>query len=1030
MGKIRGTHSSPGVYTKFTDLSYAAQSLGITTLGLVGETKMGPAFEPVFIKDWNEFTQYFGGTSAEKFKDSLYPKYELPYIAKSYLKASDQLYVCRVLGLSGYNSGPAFVITASGGNSANKYVVAVLRSKGSYNRLATSGDICDSGSTNLYDQLEFECGSISLEPYTTPAMMTICGDETDPETEGDIAVSPANLGRFTIVCRDFNGNIIGRFAVSLNSGSKDYIYNVIGNNPNEGIAPVFVEELYDLRLLQLIETNTVDVINKNVNTIKELDITAACDPATDFVTIPLQDLTRRQIGQRYLSTVKGETNPSSEEYGWRYYNTDAKGDFTSGTNCMQVGYVYTVKGRLDPLTGKRKYVYVQLKDEVGNPIKAGQIKSLDTGKDTVVAVKVLTTGMFYYFDGTRTLVPAFEMSDYHESFRCATTPWLVSEIKGDGKDLQVKKLFRLHTISDGTSANGMIKVSIANIRPDEGLFDLYIRDFNDADAAPVILEQYRNITMEPGNPNYIGLRIGTLDGSYETVSKYVVAEIIDNDMTRTCVPCGFLGYPTRDFARLSKDVAMISPTFVYNTTYNEDIRERKQYFGLSDITGVDIDMLYYKGKNAYTEDYIAGYTNSFHLDSTLSDEFRDSSKRVFTIDGDPDTSAVTWTTVSPAFGQPYDHSPIIGSEAEMEGCLFEDIRLRKFTVYPCGGFDGWDIYRGSRTTGDEFKANKYKGLIRNGHGSTFSKIDNPEILSLDGKAITSDYYAYLAGANQFEIPEKYVINLFATPGIDYVNSTMLTDEIFDMIEDKRGDSLYVVTTPDKPFGATDAMDEMYTSADAAENLNSTGIDTYYGATYYPWVKYFDADNNIYINLPATKDVLRNMADVDNKKYPWYAPAGLERGNVECKKMHFFAKLEDEDTVYDNRINPLKTFSEDGVKVWGNKTMYTGDTPMNRVNVVRLMLYMRNIISKASRQLIFDPNDTTLADEFDGILRPILNQIKNDRGIVDYKLKVSQTPEQMDAHEMSATVFAKPTPSMEYIEINFVVSPVGVSFDDM
>jgi hypothetical protein len=366
----------------------------------------------------------------------------------------------------------------------------------------------------------------------------------------------------------------------------------------------------------------------------------------------------------------------------------------------------------------------------------------------------------------------------------------------------------------------------------------------------------------------------------------------------------------------------------------------------------------------------------------------------------------------------------------MAGCLFEDIKLRKFTVYPCGGFDGWDIYRGARTTGDEFKYNKYKGKIVNGHGATFSKVDNPEALSLDSKAITSDYYAFLAGANQFEIPEKYVINLFATPGIDYVNNTLLTDEIFDMVQEKRGDSLYVVTTPDKPLGATDAMDEMFTSADAAENLNETGIDTYFGATYYPWVKYFDADNNTYINLPATKDVLRNMADVDNKKYPWYAPAGLERGKVECKKMHFFAKLEDEDTLYDNRINPLKTFSEDGVKVWGNKTMYTGDTPMNRVNVVRLMLYMRTLISKAARQMIFDPQDDMLATEFDGMLRPILNQIKSDRGIHDYRLKVSQTPEQIDAHEISANILIKPVAALEYIEINFTVTPYGVSFDDM
>ena len=93
MGKIRGTNSSPGIYTQITDLQYSADSLGITSLGLVGETLKGPAFEPIAISNWGQFQDYFGGTSTELFKGSRYPKYELPYIAKSYLSPSDNLLV-------------------------------------------------------------------------------------------------------------------------------------------------------------------------------------------------------------------------------------------------------------------------------------------------------------------------------------------------------------------------------------------------------------------------------------------------------------------------------------------------------------------------------------------------------------------------------------------------------------------------------------------------------------------------------------------------------------------------------------------------------------------------------------------------------------------------------------------------------------------------------------------------------------------------------------------------------------------------
>ena len=102
---------SPGVYTSEVDLSFVAQSVGVTTLGIVGETLRGPAFEPIFIKNFDEFETYFGGTSPEKFINTQIPKYEAAYIAKSYLQQSNQLFVTRVLGLSGYDAGPSWSIT-------------------------------------------------------------------------------------------------------------------------------------------------------------------------------------------------------------------------------------------------------------------------------------------------------------------------------------------------------------------------------------------------------------------------------------------------------------------------------------------------------------------------------------------------------------------------------------------------------------------------------------------------------------------------------------------------------------------------------------------------------------------------------------------------------------------------------------------------------------------------------------------------------------------------------------------------------
>ncbi len=1051
MGKIRGTHSSPGIYTQFTDLSYAAKTLGVTTLGLVGETLKGPAFEPIMINDYTQFKEYFGGCSAELFKDSLYPKYELPYIAKSYLSKSDKLYVCRVLGLSGYNAGPAFVITAERkeDTESKKYVVAVLRSRGSYVKYANIGDDCNP--ISKYDQLIFDCDEVELEKYTNVSVIVNCDgiDATGNTVEG-FPINALNYGQFTIVAKKFAGvgedgtdekgfKVVGRYPVSLNPGSKDYIYNVLGSKATEGTAALFVEELYDLRLQELITSGDVNVISEDVTKLPELVISAVSEPVSDFVNIPMNSLKRKNVGQTFLCNVAGTLGDDGN--GFTYYNLKDDGtvDYTGYPSTMEIGGIYSVKSYTHTETGRREYVYVPVMKETLNDsgeiifanVKIGKIEQTTSGNTllTVNAVRVLSYDAFCALNNEENAVVGLgDTSDYHEQFRCASTPWIVSELKGDAKDLQVKKLFRFHTISDGSNSNTQVKISIANVNPDEGTFDVYVRDFYDSDGSQTILETYKNLTMVPGDSKYIGLQIGTLDGAYELKSKYVMVEIIENDMTRNCVPAGFLGYPVRDY----DSVGLEAPSFTYNRIYDEDIKEKRQYFGLSDLTGIDVDMLSYKGKNAYTDDYEHGYTHAFHLDSTLSQSVREGlgSGLTITVDGERGTEGIIWDAVSANNVTEEGIAPVIGSQKQMDGTIYEDKKLRKFTVCFYGGFDGWDIYRNSRTNTDEFKANKYKGTIQNGYGQTFSKIQDGTALALSGNCITSDYYAYLAGANQFEVPERYLINLFATPGIDYVNNTMLTNEILDMLEEKRQDTFYVVTTPDKPWGSSDAIDEMYSSQDAGENLDDTSIDTYIAATYYPWIKKFDEENNKYIFLPPTKDVLRNMADVDNKSYPWYAPAGIERGTVDCTKMRFFTKLEDEDNVYDARINPLKTFSKEGVKVWGNKTMYSNDTPMNRINVVRLMLYMKRLIVESTRSLIFEPNDATVAKQFDSIVRPILNQIRSDRGITDFRLNVSQTPEQMDAHELSATIYVKPTPTLEYIEINFVVTPQSVSFDEI
>ena len=172
-----------------------------------------------------------------------------------------------------------------------------------------------------------------------------------------------------------------------------------------------------------------------------------------------------------------------------------------------------------------------------------------------------------------------------------------------------------------------------------------------------------------------------------------------------------------------------------------------------------------------------------------------------------------------------------------------------------------------------------------------------------------------------------------------------------------------------------------------------------------------------------------MASTDNTSYPWFAPAGVNRGDVDCIKAEYKTTINDEDVLYENRINPVKSFAQDGVKIWGNKTAYNIDSPLNRVNVRRLMIRVKKLVTDASKQLIFEQYDDTLEQQFKGLVEPILSDVKANRGISDYRIITEVTAETKDQQILPAKILVKPIKALEYISISFVIYPESVEFDE-
>ena len=1036
---------SPGVYTSETDLSFVSQSIGVTTLGMVGETIKGPAFEPIFISGYDEFQTYFGGTSPEKYINTQIPKYEAAYIAKAYLQQSNQMYVTRVLGLSGYDAGPSWSITT---------IANVNHSTVGYSSVGTPFSISFSGSTggtinNITGT--YPNGSLTLfsgDTYTTSNGGTstyfsdlvnfanlVAGNNSltgQTSTYGSVPVSVYNTitGSTTPGLSEFN--YFGT-TVPLNSDGKpdaenDVWYYASFENTSGNVYSGY-SFYYNLSSWRQIGGSYSGVVTGNTYIFTGTAY-------SDFNNMVVATIRSRGItsysttdhGQIYTVTGNSLTIDATNSSGLSsnpYSNFVLSGKTASNSNFTfnvslrntNSNYITNVLG-VDNFGKVRTDVPVFVEEHyptlLNQAYNLGYIKGLKT--DLTYLPQARGGG-------------ATSLGWYLEKYQSPKTPYVVSELRGN----KVYNLFKFISISDGNDANTEIKISFVNMSFKNRTFDVLVRSFYDSDSAPVVLEKYTNCTLDETQNSFIGKKIGTSDGKYNLVSKYIMLEMGD-EFPNDAIPCGFMGYSSRQYEN------KLSPNLLFKTKYNfnnEVVNNipfstsntvsadniKRTYLGFSTAYGYDNSLLSYKGKQNPNSIIADGNpwnvtTKGFHMDSGAT---------IVTIANTYTTSGET------AF---YVGTGSFNAEPETNANPYYFLYARKFTLLFGGGFDGWDIYSEKRTNGDTFQiggtdymrgalsvSGKYAAATGQG---TFKQITEG-----DGTIdfATTDYYAYLKAILTYQNPESTNINVFVTPGIDYVNNSNLVEATIDMIESDRADSIYITTTPDANLLTTDVNNVIYPQ-ESVSSLEESNIDSNYTATYYPWILVRDQVNNTQVYIPPTGEVCRNLALTDNVAFPWFASAGYNRGLVNSVKARLKLTQDDRDTLYQGRINPIATFSDVNTVIWGNKTLQVRESALNRLNVRRLLLQARKLISAVAVRLLFEQNDQIVRQQFLDTVNPILDGIRRDRGLTDFRVTVSNDPEDIDRNTMSGKIYIKPTRSLEFLTLDFIITPTGASFEDI
>ena len=190
-----------------------------------------------------------------------------------------------------------------------------------------------------------------------------------------------------------------------------------------------------------------------------------------------------------------------------------------------------------------------------------------------------------------------------------------------------------------------------------------------------------------------------------------------------------------------------------------------------------------------------------------------------------------------------------------------------------------------------------------------------------------------------------------------------------------------------------------------------------------------------MDVPPSVAVLGAFAYSDRVGQVFFAPAGLNRGGLQAfgvvdttDRLTF----QDRNDLYENRINPIATFPNEGIVVFGQKTLQYKPSALDRVNVRRLLIYAKKVIASAAKYLVFEPNNAATWQKFINTTNPILEKVRQDQGIERFKVVMDSTvntPDLIDRNIMTGKIFLQPTRSAEYIDLSFIITSSGVQFEE-
>jgi hypothetical protein len=696
--------------------------------------------------------------------------------------------------------------------------------------------------------------------------------------------------------------------------------------------------------------------------------------------------------------------------------------------------------------------------------------------------KQLTTGTLVgviagvQLDTTNNYSPANMLG---QASREAEAGWFIGQDQGTAADFNpvssTKKLFRLIGRGHGEWLNRNCKVSIENIRAstsaatDFGTFSVVIRNLHDTDNNQQVMERFDNCSLDCNSTNYVGRKIGTqyqswdtsgttaqlkLLGKYPNRSKFVYvneSSALKSGLDRkTLLPFGYYGPP--------KFTNVTNMTITTGSDAGTTLTSFYVHLGTNGIWPT----------TAALSSGLAGLTASLNFpsvrlrlsasDGGLTDRTQASFGMQTTT-----TASSTITDKSVAFVHRL-WTPQVPADAVAGSETGQDAFSYVFTMDNIVSSSTGDyFYRsGSRTAETSKTAQSgqtYKDLLNAGYDSFTAPFCNafdgfnirlPDPVWNGGMSSTSEestnsiYHTWKRAIDTVASAEAVDMNLLVCPGLTL---DKLTTAMISTCEN-RADTLALIDLQNVylPWQegqystrTTDASRSATTPIQAGDSLSDRKLNSSYGATFYPWVQVRDDNTGQLVWCPPSVAMAGVLASSEKKSAVWFAPAGFNRGGLTdgAAGIPIVGVTErltstDRDRLYENNINPIASFPSTGIVVFGQKTLQASQTALDRINVRRMVIYLKKQISILSTQILFEQNVPATWARFKALVEPFLENVKSQYGISAYKLildETTTTESLIDQNIMYAKIMVKPARAIEFIAIDFVIASTGASFDD-